>query len=252
MLWQFGEMGYDFPINYCENGSIDAGCRTNPKPIRWDYLDNPYRRRLHDVVAALLNLRRDHDVFETTDFQLSISGGALRTIKLNGSDLDVFVVANVGTSVLTNTVTFPAGNGTGTWFEYYTGDTLTVPGSGSLSLTLGRSEYRLYTDQHVDLPSGLNPTPTREVAGLLSDVMVWPNPATDHVLRMNFTLRENSDLRLDVRDINGKLIDSQWFDNIPDGEQVLEISDSGWMPGVYFLTLRDQNGAGLTRKLVKL
>ena len=23
MVWQFGEMGYDYPINYCENGTID-------------------------------------------------------------------------------------------------------------------------------------------------------------------------------------------------------------------------------------
>ncbi len=252
MLWQFGEMGYDFPINYCENGTINTDCRTAPKPIRWDYLDDPYRRRLHDVVAALLNLRRNYDVFETTDFQLSVSGGALRTIRLNGSDLDVFVVANVGTTVLTNTISFPAGNGTGQWFEYYTGDTLLVPGSGSLSLTLGRGEYRLYIDQHVDLPTGLVLTPTREVAGLLSDVMVWPNPATDNTMRINFTLLESSDVRLDVSDMNGKLIDSQWFDNIPDGEQVLEIGDNQWQPGVYFLTLRDQNGASLTRKLVKL
>lgn len=250
MLWQFGEMGYDFPIDYCENGTI-GDCRTDPKPIRWDYLNNPHRRRLHDVVSALLNLRKNHDAFETTDFQLNLGGGSLRTIRLNGSDLDVFVVANVSTSVLTTTVTFPD-NPTGQWYEYYTGDTLSVPGSGSISLSLGRSEYRLYLDHYVALPAGLNPTPAREVVGVLSDVVVWPNPATDGSLRVNFTLLESSDIRLDVSDINGKLIDSQLFDNIPDGEQVLEITDHQWQPGVYFLTLRDENGASMTRKLVKL
>ncbi|HOY07451.1 MAG TPA: alpha-amylase family glycosyl hydrolase [Saprospiraceae bacterium] len=249
MLWQFGEMGYDFPINYCENGSVSEGCRTSPKPIRWDYLDDPYRRRLHDVVAALLNLRKNHDVFETTDFQLSLGGGSLRTIRLNGSDLDVFVVANVSGSGLATTVTFP---NSGQWFEYYTGDTLTVPAGSALSLSFGRGEYRLYLDQHIDLPEGLNPTPTREVAGLLSDVVVWPNPATDDIVRMNFTLEESSDVRLEISDVNGKRIDSQLFDNLPGGEQTLEITDHHWEPGVYFLTLRDRNGAGLARKLVKL
>lgn len=251
MLWQFGEMGYDYHINYCENGTINGDCRTGPKPIRWDYLNNPHRRRLHDVVSALLNLRKNYDAFETTDFQLNIGGGALRTIRLNGTDLKVFVVANVAATGLATTVTFPDNPG-GQWYEYYTGDTLNVPGSGSLSLSLGRGEYRLYLDQYVALPAGLNPTPVREVAGLLSDVVVWPNPATDEVLRVNFTLLESSDIRLDVSDINGKLIDSQLFDNIPDGEQVLEINDHQWQPGVYFLTLRDTNGASLTRKLVKL
>jgi hypothetical protein len=249
MLWQFGEMGYDYSINACENGSISDACRTSPKPIRWDYLNDPYRRRLHDVVAALLNLRKDHDVFETTDFQLNISGGALRTIRLNGSDLKVFVMANVSSSVLTNTVNFP---NSGQWFEYYTGDTITVPASGSMSVTLGRGDYRLYLDQPVALPEGLNPTPTREVSGLLSDVVLWPNPATDDVVRMNFTLEESSDVRLEISGADGRLIDSQVFDKLPGGEQTLEITDHHWEPGVYFLTLRDRNGAGLARKLVKL
>lgn len=249
MLWQFGEMGYDYSINYCENGTINDGCRTSPKPIRWDYLDDPYRRRLHDVVASLLNLRKNHDVFETTDFQLNIGGGNLRTIYLNGTDLDVFVVANTGTSVLINTVPFPA---SGQWFEYYTGDTLDVP-SGSISLNLGRGDYRLYLSQPVQLPEGVNPTPTREVAGLLSDVVLWPNPVNANApVRVNFTLEDNSDVRLYVRDVNGKLVDTQFFGNIPSGEQTLEITDHQWAPGVYFLTLNDENGAGITRKMVKL
>ena len=201
------------------------------------------------MVAALLNLRKNHDAFETTDFQLDLDGGALRTIRLNGSDLKVFVVANVSSSGLASTITFP---NSGDWYEYYTGDTLSVPASSAISISLGRGEYRLYLDQHVDLPAGLNPTPVRETAGLLSDVVLWPNPATEDVVRMNFTLEESSDVHLEIRDAQGKLIDTQLFDNLPGGEQLLEITDHHWEPGVYFLMLRDQNGAGLVRKLVKL
>ena len=73
MFWQFGELAYDFPINYCENGSINTDCLTSPKPIRWDYFDNPERKKLHGITASLLTLRKNHDVFETTDFQLNIS-----------------------------------------------------------------------------------------------------------------------------------------------------------------------------------
>lgn len=249
MLWQFGEMGYDYPINYCENGTIDEGCRTAPKPIRWDYLDDPYRRRLHDVVAALLNLRKNHDVFETTDFQLNISSGNLRTISLHGSDLDVFVVGNTGTTVLINTVTFPTA---GIWYEYYTGDTLDAS-AGTLSINLPRGGYRLYLSEPVALPGGLNPTPTREVAGLLSDVVLWPNPVNgNEAVRLNFTLADNSDVRLEVSDVNGKRVDSQSFGHLPAGEQTLEITDHQWAPGVYYLTLRDENGAGITRKMVKM
>ncbi|MEK7253233.1 MAG: alpha-amylase family glycosyl hydrolase, partial [Bacteroidota bacterium] len=37
MIWQFGEVGYDFSINRCVNGTINNNCRLDPKPIRWDY-----------------------------------------------------------------------------------------------------------------------------------------------------------------------------------------------------------------------
>ena len=38
MLWQFGELGYEFSINTCQNGSVSENCRLDLKPIRWDYL----------------------------------------------------------------------------------------------------------------------------------------------------------------------------------------------------------------------
>lgn len=55
MVWQFGELGYDYSIDY--NG------RTGNKPVRWDYYDNPARRELHDFYATLLKLGKNHDVF---------------------------------------------------------------------------------------------------------------------------------------------------------------------------------------------
>src|SRR5690606_36924652 len=47
MMWQFGELGYEYSINLCENGTINDNCRTAPKPIRWDYYDEPARQRLY-------------------------------------------------------------------------------------------------------------------------------------------------------------------------------------------------------------
>ncbi len=55
MVWQFGELGYDYSINY--NG------RTGNKPVRWDYYDHPQRKELHDFYKTILNLRKDHEVF---------------------------------------------------------------------------------------------------------------------------------------------------------------------------------------------
>ncbi|HEY7751243.1 MAG TPA: alpha-amylase family glycosyl hydrolase, partial [Ignavibacteriaceae bacterium] len=37
MIWQFGELGYDYSINY---PCMTEACRLDPKPIRWDYFDD--------------------------------------------------------------------------------------------------------------------------------------------------------------------------------------------------------------------
>ena len=74
MLWQFGELGYDFSINYCEDGTVNNDCRTGPKPIRWDYLEENARRRLYERTAALLDLTQSYDVFHTDNIDYDLSG----------------------------------------------------------------------------------------------------------------------------------------------------------------------------------
>ncbi|MEO6758015.1 MAG: alpha-amylase family glycosyl hydrolase, partial [Saprospiraceae bacterium] len=172
MLWQFGELAYDFSIRQCQNGSFSDNCRTDPKPIRWDYYSDPYRRRLFDITAALLHLRQSYDVFETTDFQLNIGSGNGRTIRLNSPGMNVHVVANIATSQQTVSPNFQH---TGTWYEYYSGATKQVT-NVTEGILLAPGDYRLYTDQFVPLPPGLNTTPTVEIAGLLSGLEVYPNP----------------------------------------------------------------------------
>ncbi|HNE30490.1 MAG TPA: alpha-amylase family glycosyl hydrolase, partial [Saprospiraceae bacterium] len=153
MLWQFGEMGYDFPINYCPDGSINPNCRTDPKPVRWDYLDNPYRKRLHDVTQALLYLRNNYDVFETSNYNIQLAPGTIRQVWLNdnASGMAVVVIANVSTSVINNQTLYLNGP-QGWWYEYYTGDSVFYNGFPVNTITLQPGEYRLYLNQYVPLP----------------------------------------------------------------------------------------------------
>lgn len=246
MLWQFGELGYDFPINYCPNGTINPACRVDPKPIRWDYYNDPYRRRLHDVTAALLHLRKNYDVFETADFQANIGSGQIRTIYLNHPDMNVAVVANVGISGATATVNFQH---TGEWYEYYTTSTLNVSGA-STTFLLGPGEYRLYLDQPVALPGGLNPTPASEAAGLLAGLEVYPNPVADRLL-IDFSLEQGTEVLLEVFDATGRRLAMPWSGYLPAGAQQIAADASSWGPGFYWLTVSDANGGRLTRKVVK-
>ncbi|MFN0035016.1 MAG: alpha-amylase family glycosyl hydrolase [Saprospiraceae bacterium] len=249
MLWQFGELAYDFPINYCEDGNIDPGCRTGPKPIRWDYLGDPDRHKLHDVTAALLQLRKNDEVFETSNFSMSPATGPIREINLYGASQNAKVIANIATSVQTTTPQWPIW---GEWYEYYSGDTIQVPDFGQpLTFSLQPGEYRIYLDKFVALPPGLILSAAKEPLGAVTYFELQPNPVRE-VFVANFSLRETSGIQLEITDIAGQTIESQKFENLPAGEQRFQIESAHWQPGVYFAVLRDSTGAVMAKKLVKM
>lgn len=111
MIWQFGELGYDISIN-------DGG-RTGKKPVHWDYLNNEYRKELHDTYAKLLKLRTSNpELFDrTANFTPYVSvndwtGGRAITLENNGKKL--FVVGNFTSSKQSIAHTIPAG-----WSKYH-------------------------------------------------------------------------------------------------------------------------------------
>ncbi|MCC7246914.1 MAG: T9SS type A sorting domain-containing protein [Saprospiraceae bacterium] len=243
MLWQFGELGYDYSINTCEDGSINNGCRLSPKPIRWDFKNDPYRRRLYNITSALLQLRQTQPVFQTTDFQLNISGGAARTIRLNSPGFNVHVLANVATTSENVTPDFQH---TGTWYEYYTGETLNVSNTAT-PINLAAGEYRLYTDQFVPLPAGVT-IGTNEAASLLENLEIYPNP-TNEAFFVDFSVRQSSDVHMVVTDMSGRQVISQLHKSIPVGLNQVRLNVTGWQQGIYFISLTDNAGGRISRKL---
>lgn len=150
MIWQFGETGYDYSINYCQNGSINNNCRTDPKPIRWDYLQQPGRKKLFDVYSALIKLRynplyKDAFVSNTTSQSL---GSAFKWIQLNSTPSKIVVMGNFDVAQQTGSVTFPVA---GTWYDYLDGTTINATGAAQ-SFTLAPGEYHVYLTQNVALP----------------------------------------------------------------------------------------------------
>ncbi len=59
MLWKHSELGYDYSIEY--NG------RLAEKPIRWNYFQDPLRKKLYKTIQALLKLRNENEVFRSTE-----------------------------------------------------------------------------------------------------------------------------------------------------------------------------------------
>ncbi|MDR0962359.1 MAG: alpha-amylase [Mediterranea sp.] len=121
MVWQFGELGYDYSINSNEAGTaISNDYRTSRKPIRWDYYEDAARRALYDTYARLLTLRTDYPgLFSQAAFsnwQVTTSfweqGRFITLESIDGKKL--IVAGNFTDSDITSAINFPA---TGTWYE---------------------------------------------------------------------------------------------------------------------------------------
>jgi hypothetical protein len=228
MFWQFGELGYDFPINYCPNGAINPDCRTAEKPIRWDYLQDPPRRRLYERTAALLHLRNNYDVFETTNFTTELQGGKIRRITLTAPDMRVQVIANVAPTTETGTLLLFGSSGW--WYEYYTGDSIFWNGS-PITIPLLPGEYRVYTDKYVPLPTGIITSAPAPV-GAIESLAVFPNPVQDRFW-VDCYLPEATDLLIEVFDLTGRRVTAQSAGRLPAGEHRLQIDASAWPKGMY-------------------
>ncbi len=146
MLWEFGELGYDYSINTCADGvTINNNCRLDPKPIKWNYLQNANRKALHDVYEDLLRLRNQPaylGTFTTGTINYSLAATNIKWLNVSSPALDVVVIGNFDVIPATANVTFPA---TGTWYSYLT-DSSTNITSTTVSVTLQPGEYYVFTN----------------------------------------------------------------------------------------------------------
>jgi hypothetical protein len=84
MIWQFGELGYDFELN---------NDRLGKKPIRWDYYEAPERKALYDVFAMMIDYHKNNPTFSTTDYSIDLKDN-FKTVTLRGSSETITVMAN--------------------------------------------------------------------------------------------------------------------------------------------------------------
>jgi len=136
MIWEFGELGYDYSIDY--NG------RLGRKPIPWDsplnYLNNGNRKNLYKVFKALINLKENYQAFSSGNFSINASG-QLKKISITDPSMDITILGNFG--VTTGNIT-PYFQKRGMWYEYFLGDSLNVTDTLA-QISLQPGEYRIYT-----------------------------------------------------------------------------------------------------------
>lgn len=219
MIYEFGERGFDYSINW---PCMTSACRTDPKPPRWDYLENWRRREVEFIWSQLIKLKTGQSVFKTTDFTIDVAN-QLKKVKLQNADMKVVVLGNFGVQ---DAQIIPGFYNTGYWYDYFGGDSIDVTNINSL-IPLGPGEFRIYTSKKLETPIGIS-----EVDDLNSRVSVYPNPAAGQAV-------------LDLKDFNGQCevklfsLQGELLETIYSGEvnnnHSMRFQTPG--PGMYFIDI---------------
>jgi hypothetical protein len=243
MIWQFGELGYDFPINRCTDGTINNNCRLDKKPIRWDYKDDVQRKRLYDVFSSLNKLRFHpwyKDVFIANNISLTRSlGGAFKSMTIrSATDTSMLcLIGNFDVNPQTGSFTFPSA---GTWYDYLNGNTFTTTGSAQ-SITLQPGELHVYLNRNL-----INAVVT-SVGGLNGSVnqltgFVFPNPASPSSA-LDINVPETGKVQVDLLNAFGQKVKIILSERLTKGKHHILLTDkiNNLPAGTYLLNIQVAN-----------
>jgi len=237
MIWQFGERGYDYSINWCTNGTISEDCRVGEKPPKWDYMNDFRREYVYNVYRALIDLKKNETAFHTSNFDMNTSGD-IKNIKLYGANSeDVIIVGNFGNESGTAT---PGFTKTGVWYEFFTQEELQVTSTGQ-SLSLKAGEYRIYSTKKYIKPTYLNTgVNSPEDNNNTLSVEVWPNPATNSV-NISFVLENSDNAVIEITDLSGRKVSTIENRKFSRGSNQVSFDINNYAKGIYIYKIRTSN-----------
>lgn len=240
LMWQFGELGYQTSINACPDGTIDAGggCRTDLKPLRWDFYNQPARKALYDVYSKLIKLKLtpNYKTTFTSDNILWNTSGNIKWLQIKEDSLQVVVAGNFDVNSQTAAITFPSA---GTWYSYLTNAVKTATGSEE-QITLQPGEYYVYTNKNIN---NTVVTAVASVNGTANDIplKVAPNPVFSRSL-ISYQLPENASVKISLTSLNGTISKVLYQGYLSAGKQQFyldskQLSTALFSNGLYFLQI---------------
>ena len=245
MIWQFEELGYDYNINYPgEIGGDDH--RTDPKPIRWDYLNDADRNRLYRTFAALINLRREHKIFTngSTNVTLNVEREVKR-ILLSNDSLKISVVGNF--DVINRNVQ-PKFQHTGWWYDFFSSDSILI-NNADTTITFLPGEFHIFSDTRFiphdkDLLVGIN-TNSSENPTEFKLFQNYPNPFNPQTT-IKYTIgaiRESSlqNVDLSIYNVLGQKITTLIKKKQPPGNYSITWDARRFASGIYYYSLKSDS-----------
>jgi 1,4-alpha-glucan branching enzyme len=227
MIWQFGELGYDYSINYND--------RIGNKPIRWDYFENQERKDLYNTWAKIIQLKLKYDIFETSDFTLDVANtNGLKKIHLtNPSATDIQSIVIIGNFGITTQSISPSFQQTGTWYNLLEDNATITVTNTSATISLAPGEFKVYANN----PATLS---TEDITLAKNFLQLYPNPTSS-----SFSLSQEVQ-EVCLFDITGKQVKKFTKNVIKNNTfSITELNK-----GIYFIRIKDKNGLNISRKLI--
>ena len=177
MLTEFGELGFDYSVNWCPGDTVNTAglCRTDPKPIRWDYLQDTSRKKLHDVYAKLLALHAAYPALATGQTTYSLTNN-VKYLGVQSDTLSVMVVGNFDVVTAVDSVPFPKA---GTWHDYLSTDSIIATGS-TQGVSLAPGEYHVFIRNNLTAADTTTDTTTTTSTPppTSPELKLYPNPVS--------------------------------------------------------------------------
>lgn len=238
MIWQFGELGYDYSRCYQSTNGEGGDCnkKTDPKPIRWDYQDEQRRKQVFDRYSQLIALRFHPwytGVFQSSTIQKDVSG-AFKWIKLTTANdtSDLVVIGNFDVVQQTGSVTFPVA---GNWYDYFGNFVQTATGTPQ-SFTLQPGEFHVYVNRNVN---NIATTPVSNVSrnGNAFEASVYPNPVKS-ACTIALAVPQSGNANITLYNSMGQFIATVYSGFLLKGERQLPLQKPAPAKGTYFLKLQ--------------
>ncbi|HAB52286.1 MAG TPA: hypothetical protein DCE80_08975 [Ignavibacteriales bacterium] len=234
MIWQFGELGYDYSINWPSNTSSD---RLTPKPIRWDYFSDDKRLKLYKVFTELINLKKNYEAFRGGTYTTVLSGFAKR-LNIAHPAMDVSIVGNFHVIPISSQPSFIR---TGKWYDFFSGDSIDVTDVNML-VTLQPGEFKIYTTVKLPTPEpGLVTEVESDFAeSIPTEFKVYqnyPNPFNPST-KISWQSPVGSWQTLKVYDVLGNEVATLVNEEKDIGIYEVEFNASHLSSGIYFYKLR--------------
>lgn len=187
MMWQFGELGYDYSINHCSSGKIDEECRTYRKPNPWKlgWEEDEARMNAYKQSSKVINLRSKYPQFFREEFVTATncynsSWNSPRRIDVNytnadntGDNIDIIILANFSAiSTVATAIDVPH---TGTWYNYMTGAQMNIYRKNQ-SIRLQPGELLILTSRKLD-----NTVSIEEAMATKNQCLLFPTITSDFV-----------------------------------------------------------------------